>query len=280
MSGGQGSQLAVSPGSIEEVAANGSVAQTPFPQLGYAISPSIDSQQNQRIVFNTALPGARVCLFPHGHILICLRAFQMLSTEYALFAASAMLNSASITFAVQPGTLKFSFNLSGWNATDQTRSVRVVLALDIQPAVLSIAQQVSENTTTFILLSSTLNTTIRLLHFGVADNSTIAPIAFSLNSSSPRGAGTNTSFLLVLDLPPFNHSFSYDPDFSVALGGQAGDGAIGGDGSGTNLWPLFSLFVLVVPVVFLVVVVIVLIARRIMWKRKRHDLDKKEAVNL
>ena len=131
--------------------------------------------------------------------------------------------------------------------------LQVKLALNIKPAVISIsqlAQNTTGNSTTFVLQSSTLTTTINLLHFGVLDNRTATPISFFLNDTTASASSTspNSTLDLVLQLPHFNHSFSYDPDFSVSLAGGGGGATatLSGDGGSSDLLPLVALAALVI----------------------------------
>ena len=123
-----------------------------------------------------------------------------------------------------------------------------------------------------------------MLHLGIADNSTIVPIQFFLNSSSPLGSGGNNSTLdLELVIPSFNSSFHYDPDFSVTFLGGNGNG---GDGGGSNLLPLLALIALVIPVFFLLLAVVVcvffLVRKRRRMTSSSHAVNFKnnEAINL
>jgi len=132
--------------------------------------------------------------------------------------------------------------------------LRVHLTLIVVPAVTSITQQptIAQDTlTTFILQSvNLLTTTTRFLHFGIVDNQTATNILFYLNTTATDST-TNSTLDLVLDLPHFNESFSYDPDFSLVLGTSSLD--CGDGGSGGTLLPLLSLLVLLVPITFFMV---------------------------
>lgn len=181
---------------------------------------------------------------------------QLLEINYDLFSQSASLNSAGILFSVSPGTLKMSLLILGWNfsSSASVNHLCVHVNLQIQPAVTSISETISDNNITSFILSSadTLKTTINMLQFGVVDNSTIAPVGFFLNTSSD--GSLNSTITIVLDLPPFNSSFYYDPDISVTLLG----GSSGGDGGGNDdLRPLLALIALAIPIGFIFITLLV-----------------------
>ena len=193
---------------------------------------------------------------------------QLLEADYSFFASAANLESAGIPFQVTPGTLKLSLMVSQWNFTNSTNGLHIVLNVNIDPPVTSVIVTNYGSFTTYTLLSSNvLNTTITLLHFGVADNTTIAPVGFSLNATS--SSPTNSTYALILDFPHFTSSFFYDPDFSVTLAG-GGNNNGGGDGSNDSLLPLLALVALVIPIAMVMIAIAVVTffaVRRWVWKQ-------------
>ena len=200
--------------------------------------------------------------------------------DYVLFAVDSTLESAGIPFSTLPGTLKLSVTLSNWNFSSPSDTLHIHFSLNIQPSVTNIGQSSSGNITTFLLISDLLNTTIDLLHLGIADNSSIVPIQFFLNSSSPLGSGGNNSTLdLELVIPSFASSFHYDPDFSVTFLGENGASGSGDGGSGGNLLPLLALIALVIPVGMVVIVVAVVLVVVLLKRRKYRQSMQGDAVN-
>ena len=193
-----------------------------------------------------------------------------MEVDYDIFATKSNLNSAGISFDVTPGTLKLSLTIDGWNFSSSSNHIRVQFIVNVQPSITSISETTSGNITTFTILSSNvLSTTIRMLQFGVSDNSTIAPVDFYINTTSST-SGDNSTIYLVLVLPYFNSSFHYDPDLSVTfLGGGGGDG-----GSSTDLYPLFAL-IAIIPIGLLMIAAVILaifVVRKWLWRRlARHD---------
>jgi len=125
-----------------------------------------------------------------------------------------------------------------------------------------------------------------MLHLGIADNSTIVPIQFFLNSSTPLGSGNNGTLDLELVIPSFASSFHYDPDFSITLGGSgsgssssSGDGL--GDGGSGSLLPLLALIALIIPVCFVLITVVVVVVFFVMRKWRWRNASEREldAVN-
>ena len=173
--------------------------------------------------------------------------------DYALFAVQSTQSSAGISFDAFPGTLKLSLTLSNWTFSSPSDILFISLAMTVQPPINSISQSSSGNITTFLLSSNILDTTINLLHLGIADNASIVPINISLNTTSSSLSNGNSTIVLTLGLPSFNSSFHYDPDFSITfLGG--GDGTSLRGGGSNNLLALLSLLVLlVVPACFIFV---------------------------
>src|SRR5262249_31477591 len=113
------------------------------------------------------------------------------------------------------------------------------------------------------------NVTINLLHFGIADNTTNTPITSYLNVTS--SATGNSSLDLVLELPHFRDSFSYDPDFSITLTGGSASGTGGGDGgSSTPLLPLLALIALILPLAFVLVATATAITACLVWRARKH----------
>jgi len=166
---------------------------------------------------------------------------------YDFFAVPSTINSAGISFNVNPGTLKLSLTIFGWNFSGPSNVIRIHITLAISPPVTTLLSAVNNNITTLNFLSSNvLNTTINMLHFAVIDNTTIEEIGFSLNDTSIPGSNAST-YDLQLDLPHFKTGFHYDPDFSVVLGSNGGGDGFSGDGNGTNLLPLLALISLVIP---------------------------------
>jgi len=193
----------------------------------------------------------------------------MLQLEYQYFAVESSLSSAGISFNTFPGTLKLSLTLSNWNFSSPSNTLHIHLSLNIQPSITDISQSTSGNITTFTLLSSNiLNSTINMLHLGIADNTSIIPIQFFLNSSSPLGSGNNSTLDLELVIPSFSSSFHYDPDFSVTFLGGGNDGGDGGGNS--NLLALLSLLVLLVVPAFFIFVGLMVFAYVYVIRRKRR----------
>ena len=148
-----------------------------------------------------------------------------------------------------------------------SNTLRLHLVLNVTPNVTSLLQNNSTNNniTTFTLLSSngTMTTTIRMIGFGTVDG-VDTPISFSLAQNQ-----TDPGLLaLVLEIPHFNSSFQYDPDFSVILPNQQQQQQE--TSSATNLLPLLSLIALLVfPVILVTIVVVVAL---FVWLRRRHLL--------
>jgi len=174
--------------------------------------------------------------------------------------------------------LKLSLTLSNWNFSSPSNTLHVHLSLVIQPSITNISQSTSGNITTFTLLSSNiLNTTINMLHLGIADNTSIVPISISLNttsSSSSSSNGENSTIVLTLGFPSFASSFHYDPDFSITFLGGGGDGggsSLGGDGGGnSNLLALLSLLVLLVVPAFFIFVGVMVFSYVYFLRRKKR----------
>jgi len=177
------------------------------------------------------------------------------------------LNSSRVSFDTKPSDLKFEMALSGWPFAQPSNTLRLHLVLNVTPNVTSLLQNNSTNNniTTFTLLSSngTMTTTIRMIGFGTVDG-VDTPISFSLAQNQ-----TDPGLLaLVLEIPHFNSSFQYDPDFSVILPNQQQQQQE--TSSATNLLPLLSLIALLVfPVILVTIVVVVAL---FVWLRRRHLL--------
>jgi hypothetical protein len=159
--------------------------------------------------------------------------------------------------------------LSGWPFAQPSNTLRLHLVLNVTPNVTSLLQNSTDNNiTTFRLLSSneTMITTIRMIGYGTADGVNI-PISFSLeqNQTDP------TLLALVLEIPHFNSSFQYDPDFSVILSSQQQEDS----SSATDLLPLLSLLALIfIPVILATVVAIVALfvclrRQHILWTTRK-----------
>lgn len=197
----------------------------------------------------------------------------MLEADYTLFATAQNLSSANIPFQVTPGTLKLSLTLSRWNFNSTSTGLNILLNVNIQPAVTSITTLTTGNITTYTLFSSNiLITRITLLHHGIADNRTIEPVGFSLNATT--STPYNSSYVLVIRLPRFNSSFFYDPDFSVTLEGESGDGG----SSGPGLLPLLALIALVIPIAMVLVLCVVIVILAIKRRRWMNNFPANDAV--
>jgi len=167
--------------------------------------------------------------------------------DYFLFSQDLTLSNAGVSFNVQPSTVKLSLSLLGWKFQQRSANLTVHLFIDVIPTVTSFARQDTTELTTFTLQSGDVSTTtLTLLRFGIADNTTIAPVDFSLNLLNTTSDSSN--YELVLSLPHFQTSFVYDPDFSVTLVGSGGDGGSGGG----SLLPLIALSALAIPILCVV----------------------------
>jgi len=189
-----------------------------------------------------------------------------LSIQYSLFAVGQTLSSSGIFFDTKPSDLKFEMALSGWPFAQPSNTLRLHLVLNVTPNVISILQNnnsTNNNITTFTLLSSneTMTTTIRMLGYGTADGIDV-PISFSLAQTQ-----TDPGLLsLVLEIPHFNSSFQYDPDFSIILSSSQQQQ----NSSATDLLPLLSLVALIfIPVTLVAIVVLVAL---LVWARRQHLL--------
>jgi len=161
---------------------------------------------------------------------------------YSLWNREQSLHSAGINFTVQPSSIKLEIQLNHWNFTQPSNTLRLHLQLSTQPAVTSIQSTLTiANITTFAMNSgNTVLTTINLLNNCVVDNSSFLPVTFAITN------GTGSIVDLVLNLPHFESTLVYDPDFSVVLGGS---GASGDGGGSDNLNLLALLSILVIPLV-------------------------------
>ncbi|MBX8643925.1 MAG: hypothetical protein KIY12_04280 [Thermoplasmata archaeon] len=175
------------------------------------------------------------------------------------------MNSSGVSFDTKPSDLKFEMALSGWPFAQPSDTLRLHLLLNVTPNVTSLLQNNSTNNniTTFTLLSSneTMTTTIRMIGSGTVDGVN-TPVSFSLaqNQSDPG------LLVLVLEIPHFNSSFQYDPDFSVLLPSQQQEDS----SSTTDLLPLLSLIALIlIPVTLATIAVLVAF---LVWARRRHIL--------
>ena len=177
------------------------------------------------------------------------------------------LNSSGISSDIKPSDLKFEMVLSRWPFAQQSNTLRLHLVLNVIPNVTSLLQNNSTNnntTTTFTLLSlnKTMTTTIRMIGYGTADGIDV-PISFSLAQNQ-----TDPGLLaLMLEIPHFNSSFQYDPDFSVILPSQQQQED---SSSTTDLLPLLSLIALLIfPVALAIIAIIITL---LVWLRRRHLL--------
>jgi hypothetical protein len=176
------------------------------------------------------------------------------------------LNSSGVSFDTKPSDLKFEMVLSGWPFAQPSNTLRLHLLLSVTPNVTALLQSNSTNNniTTFTLLSSneTMTTTIRMIGCGTVDGVN-TPVSFSLEQNQ-----TDPGLLaLMLEIPHFNSSFQYDPDFSVILPSQQQQQ---NPSSSTDLLPLLSLIALLVFPVALVTIAIV--TTFLVWARRRHLL--------
>jgi len=161
--------------------------------------------------------------------------------------------------------------LSGWPFAQPSNTLRLHLVLNVAPNVTSVLQNNGTNAgiVIFMLLSSneTMTTTIRMIPYGTVDGVN-TPVSFSLHQNQ-----TNPGLLaLVLEIPHFNSSFQYDPDFSVILPSSQQQEA---SSSAVDLLPLLSLIALIfIPAILVTIVVSVaflvwLRRRRILWATRK-----------
>jgi len=154
------------------------------------------------------------------------------SLEFSLFEVAQNL-SAGISFSTKPSSVKLSIVLDRWNFSSLSNSLQISFAWEAIPPITSIEQQQSEgNISTFFLLSNgQLTTTVYLLGSAMVDGASV-PIGISFLGLSQ----------LVLRLPSFRNSLTYDPDFSVVIGsGPSSAGVTSSGGDDLRLLALISL---------------------------------------
>ena len=168
-----------------------------------------------------------------------------ITITYTLFAVASNVTSAGVAFVTNPSAMKFQIQLSNWNFLQPTNTLRLHLSINVVPA----ATTVTPNTfpgalggtiTQYSIASlNVMTTTVQMIGYGIADGVNV-PVNFTLTNPN-NGSGLD----LAMSFPHFSSTFLYDPDFSVTLYDNGGDG---GSLLSTNneLLPLLALLVLIV----------------------------------
>jgi len=182
--------------------------------------------------------------------------------EYSLFEMAQNFSSAGISFSTKRSSVKLSLVLERWNFSAPSNALVVSFAWGAIPPITSVERQQSEGgISTFLLLSNgQLTTTVELLGSEEVDGAS-APIGISCLGLSQ----------LVLRLPSFRNSLTYDPEFSIIIGSGP---TAGSGGSDLQLLALISLAT--IPLAFIGLCCIFML---VSWLWGKRRISRREQVN-
>jgi hypothetical protein len=142
--------------------------------------------------------------------------------NYSLFSNTTYLPYGNISLLNRPATNKWSFLMSGWHfaSTSHRLELRVALSVGRSQNIVSISQgtEIAQQRTTRYTVTATHTTcTVELADFALVDEEATQVFhRFEYHT-------------LVLDLPAFNRSFTYDPSFGLFLNNRVPGGTCGSE---------------------------------------------------
>ena len=176
-----------------------------------------------------------------------------MTITYTMVQSALSLVTAGTVYHIPASSVKFEININSYTFQQPNNTLQLTLNLRVRPNATEVTRTDTQNVTTFTIVSDnadeTLTFYLQLLRRCVVDNNQIASVDFQM---VPPTIGETLT--LIIYLPYFTNSLSYDPDFSTALVGS-GASSGGGDGGGNGNLPYLAFLVFLIPVVLVLAVV-------------------------